>query len=164
MASAPHRVLLVDESALVRQNVRSMLESCSELSVIGEAESGIQAVSMTSYIRPDVIVMDINIPGMNGSEATRHIKAAQPAILVIGFSVNDDPHVQEAMRGASADAFLAKGAASTQLCDAIAALARQGRVERIDQGWQKTRMATTPWLYSKTDSTGGRTARRVQSW
>jgi len=137
MASAPHRVLLVDESALVRQNVRSMLESCSELSVIGEAESG---------------------------EATKHIKAAQLAILVIGFSVNDDPHVQEAMRGASADAFLAKGAASTQLCDAIAALARQGRVERIDQGWQKTRMATTPWLYSKTDSTGGRTARRVQSW
>ena len=63
MASAPHRVLLVDDSALVRQNVRSMLESCSELSVIGEAESGIEAVSMTSYIRPDVIVMDIKYAG-----------------------------------------------------------------------------------------------------
>lgn len=109
MASAPHRVLLADDSALVRQNVRSMLDSCSELSVIGEAESGIEAVSMTSYIRPDVIGMDINMPGMNGIEATKHIKAAQPAILVIGFSVNDDPHAQEAMRGRLPTRFSPRG-------------------------------------------------------
>jgi CheY-like chemotaxis protein len=73
------------------------------------AENGIEAVSMASHIRPDVIVMDVNMPGMNGIEATKHIKAAQPAILVIGFSVNDDPHVQAAIREAGADAFLTKG-------------------------------------------------------
>jgi DNA-binding NarL/FixJ family response regulator len=67
---------------------------------------------MAAHIRPDVIVMDVNMPGMNGIEATKHIKAAQPAILVIGFSVNDDPHVQAA-REAGADAFLPKEAAST---------------------------------------------------
>ncbi|MEP6959839.1 MAG: response regulator [Nitrospirota bacterium] len=134
MASAPHRLLLVDNSAFVRQTLHSILEGSSELSVIGEAENGIEAISMASHIRPDVIVMDVNMPGMNGIEATKHIKAAQPAILVIGFSVNADPHVQDAMRGAGADAFLPKGAASTQLCDAIAALAHQRRVERIDQG------------------------------
>jgi DNA-binding NarL/FixJ family response regulator len=133
MASAARRVLVVDESVLVRQGLRAILECSSDLSVIGEAENGIEAVSMAAHIRPDVIVMDVNMPGMNGIEATKHIKAAQPAILVIGFSVNDDPHVQAAMREAGADAFLTKGAASTHLCDAIAALAHQRRVERIDQ-------------------------------
>jgi DNA-binding NarL/FixJ family response regulator len=133
MASVARRVLVVDDSVLVRQGLRSILESSSELSVIGEAENGIESVSMASHFRPDVIVMDVNMPGMNGIEATKHIKAAQPAILVIGFSVNDDPHVQAAMREAGADAFLTKGAASTQLCDAIATLAHERRVERIDQ-------------------------------
>ena len=133
MASAARRVLVVDDSVLVRQGLRSILESSSDLSVIGEAENGIEAVSMAAHIRPDVIVMDVNMPGMNGIEATKHIKAAQPAILVIGFSVNDDPHVQDAMREAGADAFLTKGAASTHLCDAIVALAHQRGVDRIDQ-------------------------------
>jgi DNA-binding NarL/FixJ family response regulator len=104
MASAARRVLVVDDSVLVRQGLRAILECSSDLSVIGEAENGIRAVSMAAHIRP-----------------------------VIGFSVNDDPHVQAAMREAGADAFLQKEAASTHICDAIAALAHQRRVERIDQ-------------------------------
>jgi len=125
-ASAMHRVLLVDDSVLVREGLRTMLKGYSNLSVIGEAENGMEAVSMASDVIPDVIVMDVNMPRMDGIEATRRIKAAQPAIVVIGLSVSDAPNIQQAMRGAGAAACLSKGAVATDLCEAIAAWAHRG--------------------------------------
>lgn len=125
MTSGGLRVLLADDHALMRQGIRSILAGYSDVVIIGEAASGIEAVSMAAALRPDVIIMDVNMPRMDGIEATKHIKAAQPAIIVIGLSVNDDRHVTDAMKGAGAEAVLLKDAAE-QIHDAIAALVHRG--------------------------------------
>jgi DNA-binding NarL/FixJ family response regulator len=72
--SGAHRVLLVDDHAIVREVLRSILEGYRELAIIGEAADGRQAVSMAAALKPDVIVMDVNMPWMNGHEATKRIK------------------------------------------------------------------------------------------
>ncbi len=120
------RILLVDDHAMVRQGLRAILDGYSDMLVIGEAANGIEAVAMASDLRPDVVIMDVNMPRLDGIAATKRIKAAQPAIIVIGLSVNDSRQVMEAMKGAGADAFLSKEAAAEQLHDAIAALTRPG--------------------------------------
>jgi two-component system, NarL family, response regulator LiaR len=67
------RVILVDDHAIVRQGLRVLLESESDLAVVGEAETGRQALSLVRDIQPDVVVMDIAMPGLNGMESTRQI-------------------------------------------------------------------------------------------
>ncbi len=121
-ASGIPRLLLVEDHALVRQGLRAILEGFSDLSVIGEAANGVEAVSMAADQMPDVVLMDINMPHMDGIEATRRIKAAQPKTIVIGLSVNNVQHLQEAMQAAGAGAFVSKDAAAEQLHDVITAL------------------------------------------
>ena len=121
-AAGRYRVLVVDDHEMVRQCLRILLERYSDLSVIGEATNGLDAISMANVIRPDIIVMDVNMPRMNGIVATRHIKNAQPTTIVIGLSVNDSGQIGGAMRAAGADAFLLKAAASRVLYGLIAEL------------------------------------------
>jgi len=101
-------VLLADDHALMRQILRAILESYPKLSIIGEAANGMEAVEMAAALKPNGIIMDVNMPKMDGIQATKQIKAAQPAISVIGLSVIDDKHVTEAMKGAGAEAVLLK--------------------------------------------------------
>jgi DNA-binding NarL/FixJ family response regulator len=123
----------VEDHALVRQGLRAILDGFSDLSVIGEATNGVEAVSMAADHMPDVVLMDINMPHMDGIEATRRIKAAQPETIVIGLSVNNVQHLQEAMREAGAGAFVSKDAAAEQLHDVITALIPQ-RLDRRAPG------------------------------
>lgn len=117
-----HRVLLVDDHALIRQGLRTILDDHDDMTVIGEAGNGAEAVSMASDMRPDIILMDINMPKMNGIEATKQIKATQPETIVIGLSVNTSTQIIEAMKLAGAAAFVSKEAASDELHDTLAAL------------------------------------------
>jgi signal transduction histidine kinase/CheY-like chemotaxis protein len=114
-----HRVLLVDDHAMVRQGLRALLDSYSDLCVIGEAADGEEAVSMVAVSFPEFVLMDVNMPNMDGIEATKQIKAAWPATMVIGLSVNTSPQVMEAMQLAGAVAFVSKDAAAEQLHDVI---------------------------------------------
>jgi DNA-binding NarL/FixJ family response regulator len=102
------RVLLADDHAAMRQILGVILESYPNLSVVGEAANGMEAISMAANLEPDVIIMDINMPKMHGIEATKQIKAAYPMIDVIGLSVINDAHVIEAMKEAGAEAVLLK--------------------------------------------------------
>ena len=109
------RVLLVDDHAMLRQGLRTVLESYADIEVVGEASNGEQAVMLAKSLQPDVVIMDINMPGMDGIEATRRLKLEQPATLVIGLSVHNNWQVEEVMREAGAVSFLAKDAAIEQL-------------------------------------------------
>ncbi len=120
-ASTVRRVLLVDDHAMVRQGLRTILDRYDDVTVIGEAGNGTEAVSMATDLRPDVIVMDINMPKMDGIEATKQIKAVQPETIVIGLSVNTSTQVMEAMKLAGAAAFISKEAAAEELYGTIAA-------------------------------------------
>ncbi|HEX6725725.1 MAG TPA: PAS domain S-box protein, partial [Nitrospira sp.] len=81
------RVLLVDDHAMVRQGLRSVLDVYDDIQVVGEAQDGAEAVRLVGELQPQVVVMDINMPKMNGIEATTHIKTNRPETIVIGISV-----------------------------------------------------------------------------
>lgn len=113
------RVLLVDDHAMVRQGLRSVLESYSDIEVVGEASDGKESLVSVEHVRPSVVVMDLNMPKMNGIDATAIIKSRHPDIIVLGLSVNAGEDNQAAMIQAGAAALLTKEAAVDQLYDMI---------------------------------------------
>jgi CheY-like chemotaxis protein/anti-sigma regulatory factor (Ser/Thr protein kinase) len=125
LASSRIRVLLVDDHTLVRQGVKSLLESYPDVTVIGEAADGQQAVVLAAQLAPSLVLMDVNMPRMDGIEATRRLTDEWPEIPVIGLSVNDAPHVVEAMTAAGAVAVISKDTAPERLYEAVLA-ARTG--------------------------------------
>jgi two-component system invasion response regulator UvrY len=126
------RVLLVDDHAVVRTGFRLLLQSRSEMSVIAEAESGEVACQRYLELEPDVVVMDLAMPGMGGLEALRRIRAHHPQARVLTLSAQDDPlHARRALRE-GALGFLSKRSAPETLIDAVTAVAAGQRY--IDPG------------------------------
>lgn len=117
--NAPIRLLLVDDQPLMREGLRSILSTYTHLEVIGEAGDGETAVELAQTLHPDVVVMDINMPRMDGIQATRSIKAHQPDMIVIGLSVLSSPDKEEQMKAAGAAAYLTKESAGDALCHLI---------------------------------------------
>lgn len=115
----PYRVLVADDHAMVRQGLCLMLDACPDIEVIAEASNGREALELARKLKPSVVVIDINMPLMNGIEATAQIRTALPDTIVIGMSVNASTDNQEAMRSAGASILLPKEAAGDQLYGAI---------------------------------------------
>ena len=114
------QVLIVDDQALVRAGFRMILESEPEIEIVGEAEDGLQAVEASRELRPDVVLMDIRMPNLDGLEATRRIldtPGEAPRILML-TTFDLDEYVYEALR-AGASGFLLKDAPPEQLVNAI---------------------------------------------
>ena len=120
------RVLLVDDHAMVRQGLRAILDHYPDLFIIGEAADGREAVSIAKKRVPDVIIMDINMPRMDGIEATKRIKQEQPETIIVAVSVNDTPHLRESMQKAGASAFVSKEEAGERLYETIIGLTSTG--------------------------------------
>jgi len=126
------RVLLVDDHAVVRMGFRLLLQSQADMSVIAEAESGESACQRYLELNPDVVVMDLAMPGMGGLEALRRIRAHHPQARVLTLSAQDDPmHARRALRE-GALGFLSKRSAPEALIDAVTAVAAGQRY--IDPG------------------------------
>ena len=118
------RVLLCDDQALVRSGFRMILETREDLEVVGEAEDGVQALELTWRQLPDVVLMDVRMPRLDGVEATRRLVAAGAEARVLILTTFDlDEHVFEALR-AGASGFLLKDVQPAQLVDAIRVVAR----------------------------------------
>lgn len=122
----PIRVLIVDDQALVRAGFRVLVDAAPDLEVVGEAEDGAQAIGAASAMKPDVILMDIRMPGVDGLEATRRILAEssepRPRVLVL-TTFDADEYVYEALRS-GASGFLLKDTEPRQLVDGIRVVAR----------------------------------------
>jgi DNA-binding NarL/FixJ family response regulator len=103
----------------MRQGLRSLLEGEPGFEVAAEAMDGELAVQLAESLHPDVILMDINMPKLNGVEATRRIKHRFPEIAVIGLSMHEDPKLEQLMSEAGASAYLSKGKAFNTVCDTI---------------------------------------------
>jgi CheY-like chemotaxis protein len=113
------RVLLVDDHKMVREGFRTLIECDPQLEVAGEAANGEEAIELARLLQPDVVIMDINMPKMNGIEATRRIKQEMPHVSVIGLSVHDDRGLTSSMLEAGASCYLTKGGQSEELSRAI---------------------------------------------
>ena len=117
------RVLLVDDHAVVRTGFRLLLQTSRDVAVVGEAGSGEAACQCYAELAPEVVVMDIAMPGMGGVEALRRIRALDPQARVLALSAHDDPmHARRALRE-GALGFLSKRSAPEALLEAIAAVA-----------------------------------------
>ncbi len=102
------RVLVVDDHAIVRQSLARLLGWEADIEVVGEAADGKLAVEMTRALRPDIVLMDIHMPVMNGIEATRRIRAERPQALVIGLSMYEANEQAKPMLEAGAVAYVSK--------------------------------------------------------
>lgn len=102
------QLVIADDHALIRTSMGLMIEADGDIEVIAEAGNGHEAVEFVVALLPDVILMDINMPKMNGIQATRMITAICPHVRVIGLSMYDDHDVERAMREAGAVGYVSK--------------------------------------------------------
>jgi DNA-binding NarL/FixJ family response regulator len=122
----PYDVLLVDDHRLLRDGIRSILDREAEFQVVGEVESGTDAVKFCKRMHPELVIMDITLPGMNGIEATAEILRHSPQTRVVILSMSDDESsVLSAIRS-GARAFVVKKASAADLIDALRAVAKGG--------------------------------------
>lgn len=118
------RLLLADDHAVVRSGLRLLLEAQPDLVIVGEAENGEEAIRRTAELEPDVVLMDIEMPGMNGIEAARRIKAQSPATSVLALTMYEDDQYFFEMLRAGASGYVPKRAAPDELATAIRAVSR----------------------------------------
>lgn len=143
-------ILIADDHALVRQGVRAFLDTQPDLQVLAEAENGQQAVELAASLVPDVVLMDLLMPGVDGVEATRRIRQASPRTqVVILTSYHEDEHIFPAIR-AGALSYVLKDLSSRELADVVRKAARGEAVlhprvaSRVIQELQGARRADAP--------------------
>jgi DNA-binding NarL/FixJ family response regulator len=122
----PYNVLLVEDHKIVRDGIKAILERAPEFRIVGEAEDGSGAVSLCRKLRPDLVVMDIGLPGLNGIEATTEILRHCPSTRVTMLSMYDDENSVVAAFRSGARAFLLKKASSSDLLDALRTVSKGG--------------------------------------
>lgn len=116
------RILLADDHKIMRAGLRSLLENEPGMDVVDEAENGLRTVQLARELSPDVVVMDISMPGLNGIEATRKILSELPGVKVVALSMHLDEQFVAGMLAAGASGYLLKDCAAEELCNAIRAV------------------------------------------
>ena len=113
------RILLAEDHKVVREGTRRLLESQSDFEVVGEASDGIEAVDLAKKFKPEIIIMDVSMPRLNGIEATRQIKAIYPNIAILPLTGYDDDEYVFALLEAGAAGYLLKDSSGEELIEAI---------------------------------------------
>jgi len=118
------KVLIADDHALVREGIIALLKLCDDIEVIGEASDGIEAVMKTEKLKPDVVIMDINMPKLGGLEATLEIKRKTPDVKILVLTQYDDREYISRLLKAGVSGYILKKAGATELISAIKAVKR----------------------------------------
>ena len=118
------RLLLVDDHAILREGLRALLSYYADVEVVGEAEDGLQAIEAVERLGPDVVLMDIAMPGMNGLEATRCIRQSHPNTRILVLTQYDDQRYVLPFLRAGVSGYVVKRALGSDLIDAVRAVAK----------------------------------------
>ena len=116
------RLLIVDDVARVRRDLRLLISLSGGVEVVGEAANGLEALQQTNALQPDVVLLDLEMPVMDGYEAARQIKARWPACRVVAFSVYSYPSARQKADRAGVDEFIEKGAPLSEIFQKIGLL------------------------------------------
>ena len=120
------RLLLVDDHAVVREGLRSLLNDSSRFEIVGDAPDGMAALAAAERLRPDIVVMDVSMPSMNGAQATRRMKELHPEIKTIALTVHEEGGYLRSLMDAGASGYVLKRSAASELLRAIDAVAEGG--------------------------------------
>ncbi len=118
------RILIVDDHVVVREGLHALLEAEPDIEVVGEATDGKEAVVRTKEVQPDIVLMDITMPGMNGLEATRLIKQDNPDVRILVLTMHEDDEYFFESLHAGASGYFIKGGSSSELVSALRAVSR----------------------------------------
>jgi len=119
MTDGPIRILIVDDHLMVRQGITQFLSIAPEIRIVGEADSGELALILCAQLAPDIVLMDLRMPGMGGLAATETIRRAHPEVRIIGLSTFAESHMVSTMIASGAHAHLPKSVTFDELVDAI---------------------------------------------
>jgi two-component system, NarL family, response regulator DegU len=158
-AMSPTKVLLVDDHPIVRTGIRNLLERAAEINVVGEASDGFEALKLIERLSPDVVLLDMEMPGMNGNEVAIHLKEAGSPVKILALSAHDDKqYIQELLRN-GASGYLTKEEVPEAIIEAVRGVARG------EQGWVSRKIAAKMTTWMNEDSPAkqkGLTPREVQ--
>ncbi len=139
---SPTKVLLVDDHPIVRTGIRNLLERAAEISVVGEAGDGFEALKLVEELSPDVVLLDMEMPGMNGSEVAIHLKQVGSQVKILALSAHDDKQYILELLANGASGYLTKEEVPEAIIEAVRGVARG------EQGWVSRKIAAkmTIWL------------------
>jgi DNA-binding NarL/FixJ family response regulator len=120
------RILVADDHATVRQGLKLLIESQSDMTVVGEAADGNRVLEQADALKPDIVVMDLSMPGMNGLVATRRLKRVQPDMAIVALTRHEDDKYLEELLRAGASGYVLKQSAPAEFLQAIRAVAAGG--------------------------------------
>jgi DNA-binding NarL/FixJ family response regulator len=123
---APLRILVADDHATVRQGLKLLIDSQPDMTVVGEAADGHAVLQQAVALKPDIVVMDISMPGLNGLVATRTLKQAQPEVSIVALTRHDDETYLDEILRAGASGYVLKQSAPIEFLQAIRAVAAGG--------------------------------------
>jgi DNA-binding NarL/FixJ family response regulator len=126
LMSAPVRILLVDDHLVVREGLKRLIELAGGMEVVGEADNGREGVDRVSSVEPDIVIMDVSMPELDGIQATRRIRRLRPATKVLALTVFEDKERLRALLDAGAAGYVLKRSAGDELIHAIRAVSSGG--------------------------------------
>lgn len=135
------RLMLVDDHQIVREGLRSLLAKEMDIQVVGEAEDGRDALRLCGELKPDVVVMDVSMQGLNGIDATRELTTSFPDVRVLALSMHSDRRYVSDMLAAGARGYLMKDSAYDELALAVRLIWRDSRIS--PRLWPKSSSRTT---------------------
>ncbi len=141
------RVLLADDHPIVRTGIRSLIESASDIEVVAEAKSGAEALTLVQDLQPDVLLLDMEMPGMSGVEVAKRLKQMQSSVRVLALSAYDDQQYVRNLLANGAAGYLTKEEAPNMIIDAVRGVARG------EQGWLSRRAIATMTAWTRDDIT-----------
>jgi DNA-binding NarL/FixJ family response regulator len=127
------RILVVDDHPIVRQGLKTLLEGRSGWEVVGEASDGMEAIEKAGQLRPDVMVLDVTMPRMNGLEACRAIRRTSPELEILFVTQHDSPQMMREALDAGARGYVVKSNAARDLLEAVEAVSQHRQFTALNQ-------------------------------